>query len=389
MIPPVCALFYLWITQKPLENSTFAPLALERLRAPSVTMGLQERNLLFFAASLLVIIAMAQPVLFERAGIHVPRANVFIAIDVSRQSPEELERSKERALALIAALEGENIGVGAYDSHPYLIAPLTRDRGGISELVRGLDVIRTDISDPNVLIEELSRTEHTDDAVSLVLVGPDVRIPPQERDRITVIPLREGESAEMIAQRIRADQKDNRSVPKIPLFFYPLGLSLLLIWIGLSSMSKRRSVPLGAVLLLVLSHLPTHAGLLDFRVLHEAQEAYVRGEYDRSAELFARYQSAHDGPQIRYNRANALYMGGHYAQARIWYERVHTSDPDLAERTRYNLGRTIGMLELSNPHSGVKSPQEDTPYADSKKKIAEEKGKAIRRYPPTRLYKIP
>lgn len=390
MIPPVFVLFYLWMTQKSPENRVFSSKALERLRAPSVTMGLWERNFLFFAASVLLITAMAQPMLFEEELTAAPRANVLLAIDISIRIREDFEYSKAMAVSLISALEGENVGVTAYDEIPYFIAPLTRDRAGIAQLVMGLDssVMRRAGSDVNGLIKSLNQTGHTDDPIILIPIGSKVQIPVQRHNDITVIPFRKEDTAETVVKRIRAEQKNNRLVPRIPLFQYPLGLSMLLIWIALSSMSKRRSVPLaGAVMLLVLSHPLSHAGILDFRIVHEARKSYERGEYEKSAELFAHYQKMHDSPQIRYNRANALYKAGNYAEAKIWYQRVHTTDPILAERTRYNLGRTVEILEGINPPSELKRPRGSNEYSYRKKR-EQGKGEKIQQIPSTRLYRI-
>jgi Ca-activated chloride channel family protein len=143
-------------------------------------------------------------------------------------------------------------------------------------------------------------------------------------------------------------RNNHRIQAHIPLFFYPLGLAMVLILLALSSMSKRQSVSVGGLMVL-LNFLPvtSDAGILDFKELHEAKEAYERGEYASSERLFARYQIKHDSPQVRYNRANALYMSGRYERARFWYERVYTNDPILKARTRYNLKESIAQIEAA------------------------------------------
>lgn len=138
----------------------------------------------------------------------------------------------------------------------------------------------------------------------------------------------------------------HRMQAHIPLFFYPLGLAMVLILFALSSMSKRQSVSVGTVLILFsLSPESGNAGILDFKMLNEAKVAYERGEYEKSERLFARYQMQHDSPQVRYNRANALYMSGRFDRARFWYERVYTTDPVLQERVRHNLKESIAKIQ--------------------------------------------
>ena len=75
------------------------------------------------------------------------------------------------------------------------------------------------------------------------------------------------------------------------------------------------------------------------KLYDNAVQAYENGEYRKSAELFGEYQHLHDSPQVRYNRANALYMSGHYQEAVYWYGQVFTNDVVLKERTRSNLAR--------------------------------------------------
>jgi len=393
MGPTAGALFYLWMTQKTQENRVFTSAALERLRAPAVTMGLKERNLLFFAASILVITALAQPVVLEKESSTSSRANLLLAIDISIQTDEHFEDSKKKAAALISASEGENIGVIAYDEMTYLVVPLTQDTQSAAGLVQGLDreVLRREKSDTNTMTESVLRMKKGDDPLILIPVNPKAVIPVRYRNGVTILPLREGEAAAAIIKQIRKEKENNRLIPHIPLFHYPLGLAMLLVWIALSSMSKRRSVSLAAVAVaLALGTVPpTHAGILDFRILHAAEESYEREEYGKSVRLFERYQQMHDSPQIRYNRANALYKAGRYDEAREWYERVYTTDPILRERTRYNLKRTVEMITRKKLPDKSKivdmHPLEGVPKKETETKEVKNGGGKSK----TRLYVIP
>ena len=128
-------------------------------------------------------------------------------------------------------------------------------------------------------------------------------------------------------------------------------LAMVLIWIALSSMSRRISVSIVfAAVMITTGESPSSAGLLDFRLLDNAVQAYENGEYRKSAELFGEYQHLHDSPQVRYNRANALYMSGHYQEAVYWYGQVFTNDVVLKERTRSNLAKALEKNRaVSNP----------------------------------------
>ncbi len=110
----------------------------------------------------------------------------------------------------------------------------------------------------------------------------------------------------------------------LQLFYFPLGLAMILIAIALSSMSKRQSVSIAFVAMIFMGVSDGRAGVLDFRILEKAKSAYSHGEYEQSARLFGEYRLLHDSPQVRYNYANALFKAGHYEKARYWYERVET-----------------------------------------------------------------
>lgn len=355
MVIPVVALFYLWMTQKSSEQSLFAPSALERLRPPPVTMGLVGRNRLFLIAALLLITAMAGPIALEEGEDAAVRSNVLIAIDISRQSPENFARAKEGAIALIHGLRGENVGVVAYDSAPYFVAPLSRDSYGVSELVRGLDPsqMQGGSGDMEGLISALKHHyEEGDDSLILVPLSSSSEGVVNGGD-LTVIPMEPGEATAAVVEEIRAAARKNAPLSSIPLFFYPLGGAMLLIAIALSSMSQRRSVPVAAVLLTFATQgMELHAGVFDFTLLDEAVASYERGEYPKSAALFRSYRQKHDGPQIRYNLANALYRSGRYGEARMWYETIYTTDPVLREHVRYNLGRAAAMMEQTKGVEG-------------------------------------
>ncbi|MFA5215243.1 tetratricopeptide repeat protein [Sulfuricurvum sp.] len=359
MLPPIIVLFYFWYTQKGVENTLFTLQALERLRAPAITMGLQGRNSLFFMASMLLITAMAEPVLIETPPDS--RGNVILAMDISRQSIDSFEYEKEAVLALIRGLKEENIGVVAYDKIGYRIAPISADHVTISALIEGLhtDVIHPYGSDPQAMIKSLIRTKYTDDSIVLVLISSHPLSAIYGGKGIAVVAIEKGKPIGEILKLIRNAEVKNRLVAQVPLFYYPLGLAMLLIWMALSSMSKRRSVPLiSAMLLFVAIPSQNHAGVVDFRVLNEASTLYAQGSYSESAELFAIYQKIHDTPQVRYNRANALFKAGKYEEARTWYERVYTRDPKLSEYTRYNLACTMAIIEQQEPQKRVENSKE-------------------------------
>lgn len=338
LLPLTLILFGLWITQKPMEHRWISDAMLRRLRAPDPSIGLQGRNFLFLGAAVLMIIAMAQPVImtpspFERA------VQTAVVIDLD---PREFEMRRLQALNLLSELRGEEIEVAAFDSRLYRIAPLTRDTGIVSELIARLGASQksSELTD-SIDFEPLASAD------AVAVLSNRLRT---ENSRVRLI--RSVEEVQPFVAYVRSIKAARRSAEHIPLFYYPLGLSMILILLALSSMSRRESVKV-AVMLLALS-VPasrSEAGVLDFLLLKEAREAYESGDCHTSEALYRTYQKEHDSPQVRYNRANSLYRCGYYSKAAFWYARVSTNDPVLRERAAFNLERAREKMIVSEANT--------------------------------------
>ncbi|MGA9045535.1 hypothetical protein [Sulfuricurvum sp.] len=340
MVPSVAVLFYFWLTQKPPRYPFFNEAVLERLRAPKMTMGLKRRNILFLMAALLLIAAMAQPVILQKDPSAEGTVDVLIALDLSKKSLEAFEAEKRSAIDLIRTLEGENIALYGYDERLYRISPLTTDSEMEVELIEGLspEVMQNSVSDVKKVY-----ALHQGNTVSVIIGNPH----PEDNTELSAF--KEG------IEKLKASQA---LYLHIPLFYYPLGLAMLLIWMALSSMSKRRTVPLAAVMaLLCTGYVPGFAGILDFQELHKGNRAYAEGEYLQSIKYFKRYQQTHDSPEIRYNLGNAYYKAKEYEKACYWYERVYTNDIVLAQKKDYNLGLTYRKLGKNQGETKEKNPE--------------------------------
>ncbi|WP_310439549.1 tetratricopeptide repeat protein [Sulfuricurvum sp.] len=356
LLAPTLALFYFWLTQKPLRNRWLDEEVLLKLRAPETTMGLKPRNTLFLAAAILLIIAMAQPVIIDSTPIKGKQLHIIVAIDLGE---DNFEQTHAHALSTLYTLLGERIELIAFDDHLYRIVPRSNDGGILAELIKHL-APSAKLSNKSILEEKLLQSQ-----ADLKIVVTSTAL--KSENFITV-----SSSADVVNvhEKLLHLRETNQKQVHIPLFFYPLGVAMLLILFALSSMSKRRSVSV-STLLLLFSLDPTsgNAGLLDFRELSEAKATYARGEYEKSERLYTRYQLQHDSPEVRYNRANALYMSGRYERARYWYERVYTTDPILKERTRHNLQKSIAKIKITQSRkvdedkggSKARSPLPNTP----------------------------
>lgn len=328
MTPFVGILFYFWFTQKRQNEHPFSPEALEKLRVSESTLGSHERNSLFLSASLLIIIALAQPVAQQEKIVETP-ATITIALDISNQPSIAFEGMKKNAIHLVDEFEGA-VELVAFDSKVYRIAPSSKDKKILKELIQNLSprVMNTDISDKNNVYNICK-------ASTIVVISGNKNLDKQ------------------VIENLR---KPKEHWIYFSLFYFPLGLAMILIAIALSSMSKRQSVSMAIVLMLLTGESDVRAGVMDFRILENATSAYSHGEYEQSARLFTQYQQLHDSPQIRYNCANALFKAGHYERARYWYERVGTSDPKLREWVKINREKLpIKKRDTSKKRSEKKS----------------------------------
>lgn len=360
LLLPTLILFYFWLTQKPLKNRWIGEAVLVKLRAPETTMGLKGRNLLFFVSSLLMIVAMAQPVIIDSTPIEGKELHIIIAID---REGKNFDQTLSLALSTLYTVLGEKIELIGFDDRVYRIAPRSNDGGILSELIKHLSP-SLKLSNKPLLEEKLF---HGTADMKIVVTSERM-----ESDNL----LNVSSSADVVKVHEKLIELRNfhRMQAHIPLFFYPLGLAMVLILFALSSMSKRQSVSVGTVLILFsLSPEPGNAGILDFKMLNEAKAAYERGEYEKSERLFARYQMQHDSPQVRYNRANALYMSGRFDRARFWYERVYTTDPVLQERVRHNLKESITKIQRKEAdYKGGKRGEKTSGMSMERKRLERE-----------------
>jgi len=332
LLVPTLILFYFWLTQKPLQNRWLSEKVLEKLRAPETTMGLKGRNTMFLIAALSLIVAMAQPVILESQPIEGRALHIIIAID---RGGENFEQIRPLTLSTLYSVLGEKIELIAFDDTFLGIAPCSNDGKILEELIKHLSPSSKRLN--KSLAEEKLLSREADMKMfvtSASIESEDFFVISSQEDIIKV------------HEKLLQLKALNRQQVHIPLFFYPLGLAMGLILFAFSSMSKRQSVSVGVVFFVLnLYPLNSHAGILDFQELNAAKRVYESGEYEKAERLFAHHQMKHDSPQVRYNRANALYMSGAYERARYWYEKVYTTDPILRERTRQNLQQSIAKMK--------------------------------------------
>lgn len=146
MLPPVAVLFYFILTQKEPTEQLFEAQAYQRLRVSEKRLSLRQRNSIYLAIFILLIAAMAQPVIREATGrAHrvVPPLTVALDISASMQTrdlyPSRLAVAKEKLLRLIDGAQGERIGVMAFGKDVYAVSPPSTDAPLLHRIIEGFE----------------------------------------------------------------------------------------------------------------------------------------------------------------------------------------------------------------------------------------------------------
>ena len=108
MLLPFIILFVLLLTQKESQEHFFSKEVMDKLRVSANTLTLKARNALFMFMGLLIILALAQPVIKDGIiKVKAKSADIMIALDISDSMlatdiyPNRLEMAKQKALTLL------------------------------------------------------------------------------------------------------------------------------------------------------------------------------------------------------------------------------------------------------------------------------------------------
>ncbi len=318
--------------------------------------------------------------------------------------PNRLKMAKQKAIELLNMAVSERIGVIAFAKNSYLVSPLSFDHGAVSfllsqlntdsitekgtDFISMLDVVNksltkhnkkyllvlSDGGDEHDFSKEIALAKEHGIVVFVLGIGTAKGAPIKlkngsfikQHGEIIVSKLNENiselatktggvyieytNSNEDIKAMLReiekvSEKKELKSEKVqryIPLFYFPLGMALLLLLIATSSMSKRESVSLpSAFLLFALVFTNTQslqAGVLDFMELSEAKKAYKEQNYAKASKLYEQYaQRTHNGESY-YNAGNAYYKEKNYKKAIEAYEKATFDNKEQRAQNFANLG---------------------------------------------------
>lgn len=316
--------------------------------------------------------------------------------------PNRLELAKQKAMELLKMAPNERIGVIAFAKNSYLVSPMSFDHSAVGFLLRQLDtssitekgtdflsmlevvdrsidkkskkylLIISDGGDSSSFKEEIAYAKEKNIVIFVLGVGTKKGAPIKRKDGtfikykgeiivsklndnisdlatstggVYIQNLKSNDDIEAMLGEIEAksEQKELKSEKVhryIPLFYYPLGVALLLLLIATSSMGKRGKSNLAIFILISLMFVPPHAkaGIFDFVELNEAKKAYEAGEFEKSAKLYERYGDSSGSSQSYYNAGNSFYKLKEYDKAIDAYSKATFQSEDEKAKKLANIG---------------------------------------------------
>lgn len=327
--------------------------------------------------------------------------------------PNRLDFSKHKAIELIKQAPHNRIGVLAFAKHDYIVSPLSFDHasvafllskiqtGSITEKGTHLDsmlhsaismlehadmknlLLFTDGGDERDFSKEIDLAKENGLRLFIIGVGSNEGSPVQSPDggfikdkgnilisklnpEIKTLATQTGgiyiesvlgeEDIETMLKEIESiAEKSTLKEEKIPqyiqLFYYPLALAVFFLFLAFSSLPRPAVQALLVLALIGLNQEDVNAGLLDFKKLKDAKEAYAKEDYNKSASLYKDF--ATQSTEAVYNLANSLYKEKEYEKALKVYNKVSAQENTLKAQTLHNRGNT--QVQLKQYEEALKS----------------------------------
>ncbi len=353
-------------------------------------------------------------------------SNSMLAQDVY---PNRLELAKKKAQDFIDGVDGDRIGVMAFAKNSYLVSPLSFDTKAVKFLLQKLDT--TSITQQGTSIQTLleSFNKHSKNEQKYLLIfsdGGDKKDFSQEiayakEHKISVFVVAMGskkgsavkdvngefikQNGQIIISKLNENIADlatksggfyvqnttsnedvefmlkqikryttkkelkNQQIQKyIPLFYYPVGLALFILLFATSSMSKRESVYVPAmVVFMLISPTVSKAGVLDFLELQKADESYTNKEYKKSEKIYKEFLKHSSSSEAHYNLANSLYKQKKYDEAIKEYENSFFGSKDKKASKYANIGNAYAQKQDEKSlQNAIKSYEKSLEYKEDK-----------------------
>lgn len=408
MLPLLLLVFTFILRKKDFKVEFFSEEVMRKLRVGTNTLSLRGRNTLFATISILIVIALAEPVIKDgQVEVKLKSADIVIALDISDSMlaedvyPNRLKFAKEKAMELLRIAPNERIGIVAFAKNSYLVSPMSFDHSAVAFLLQQLStdsitekgtnflsllgvventiktrqkknlLILSDGGDLGDFSAEIAYAKDKNIAVYILAIGTQKGAPIKKEDGsfitykgevvisklnvnivdfsiatggVYIESMKSSQDIKTMLHEIEisSEKKELKSevIKKfIPLFYYPIGLALILLLVAMSSL--QRVSPLILVIVgLTTFQSESKAGLLDFLDLKEARKAYVDGNYTQAEKKYSQYAHDTNNSQSYYNLGNALYKQNKYDEAIETYKKTNFDNNISQAKNKANLGNS-------------------------------------------------
>jgi len=318
--------------------------------------------------------------------------------------PDRLRFAKQKALTMLRKSVDERLGVVAFAKNSYLVSPLSFDHSAVEFLLSKLNTnsitekgtnflnllevvakssknqkhlfILTDGGDKTDFSKEIEFSKQNNIVIFILGIGTKKGAPiklengqfVKQNGNIIVSKLNtnisklatktggvyiEGVNSDkdikvMISEikaKIKAKELKKEKIKKYtPLFYYPLGLALLILLIATSSLRKFTTTSAVIVVLLSLSQTEVKAGAFDFMELEKAKKAYEKKDYKEASNIYEKYAKQTDNGESYFNAGNAFYKENNYKQAVKSYKKATFHSKELRAKNYANMGNAYARL---------------------------------------------
>ena len=319
--------------------------------------------------------------------------------------PNRLKASKQKMIEFLKLASTERIGVIAFAKNSYLVSPLSFDHSAVSFLLQQLStnsitekgtdflsilnvvdssiknenkkylLLFSDGGDKKDFSEEIAFAKEKNIVVFIVGMGTEKGAPVKLNDgsfvkqngaiiisklneNIASLAIQTGgvyienvnstEDIKTMMNEIakvseKKELKSEEITKFIPLFYYPLGLAIFILFFATSSFSKE-NLPkiLTSLFLLSFVVLPQNlkASFFDFANLDKAEKAYNSGEFEKSQKLYGAYARDTKDAESFYNEGNSFYKDGKFDKALEAYNKATFKDKISQSKKYANMGNS-------------------------------------------------
>lgn len=342
--------------------------------------------------------------------------------------PNRLKFAKEKAIQLLDIAPNERIGIVAFAKNSYLVSPMSFDHAAVGFLLKQLStdsiteqgtnflsllnvventiktaqkknlLILSDGGDLDNFSAEIAYAKDKNIAVYILAIGTKKGAPIKKEDGSFItyngeviisklngnivnfstatggVYIESMKSSDDIKAMLReiessSEKKELKTevIEKfIPLFYYPIGLALILLLVAMSSL--QRVSPLILVIVgLTTFQSESKAGLLDFLDLKEARKAYVDGNYTQAEKKYSQHAHDTNNSQSYYNLGNALYKQNKYDEAIETYKKTNFDNNISQAKNKANLGNSYVKQGKENAlKNAIESYEESLQFFENK-----------------------